>query len=245
MNIKIYQINTERDKHRVAFMASNDFPKFTGSNEVDSSIYDCAYKGDVDCNTLEEIYQKFNLDHPNNYKGRSLSVSDVVEVVNSDNVENGFYYCDDVGYKKILFEPEKAQPLKNKNTITVVLVEPNKYARIAEIGTELSDLQKVVGGCIETFYPYEEEVCLVCDDEGKLNGKTLNRAIYNQDGEMIEIMAGTFFICDCSGERFGSLSKEQQERYLKQFKYPEHFIKLNEKIFAVKYEPQQNREDAR
>lgn len=39
-----------------------------------------------------------------------------------------------------------------------------------EIGTELSDLQRVVGGLIEPYYPFEEQVCIVCNDEGKYNG---------------------------------------------------------------------------
>ena len=33
---------------------------------------------------LEEVYQMFNLDHPDGYRGRSLSVSDVVEVVGEE-----------------------------------------------------------------------------------------------------------------------------------------------------------------
>ena len=43
-----------------------------------------------------------------------------------------------------------------------------------------------------------------------------------QTREMIEIMAGTFFICDCSGESFGSLSEEQLKKYTEMFKVSEH-----------------------
>ena len=243
MNIKIYQINMGRDEHRIAFMGSDDFPRFTGNNNIDSSIYDCAFEGKVNCKTLEDTYQKFNFDRPENYRGRSMSVSDIVEINDSDTVENGFYFCDTVGFKKVEFEPEKAQPMKPKDTITVILCEPGKFARKAEIGTTLEDLQSVVGGDIEPFYPYDEQVCLVCDEEGKIKGKELNRAIYDKDGEMIEIMAGTFFICDCSGQRFGSLSKEQLERYGKQFLYPERFIRLNGEIKALKFKPETNRDE--
>lgn len=49
------------------------------------------------------------------------------------------------------------EPLKEKK-IKVVLCEPGKVARVAEIGTELSDLQRVVGGLIEPYYPFEEQV---------------------------------------------------------------------------------------
>ena len=60
---------------------------------------------------------------------------------------------------------------EKKDTIRVVLCEPGRLARTVEIGTELADLQKAVGGgLIETYYPFEEEVCIVCNDEGKFNG---------------------------------------------------------------------------
>lgn len=80
----------------------------------------------------------------------------------------------------------------------------------------------------------------VGDDEGKICGKPLNRAIYNEDGTIMDIMAGTFFICDCSKPSFGSLSKEQQQRFVNQFKYPESFFRINEEIKAVKYKPERN-----
>ena len=115
----------------------------------------------------------------------------------------------------------------NEQTIRVVLVEPGKYAREAEIGTSLSELQEVCGGWIQTYYPFEETVCIVCNDEGKLIGMPLNRGIKDSEtGELIEIIAGPFFICDCSTENFGSLSKEQVECYIEQFKSRNDSIKL-------------------
>ena len=81
MKIKIYQVNMERDTDRVAFESLENLQAFHGSAEVDSSIYDKVYEGNVDCSGLEDVFQMFNLDHPEGYRGRSLSVSDVVEVV--------------------------------------------------------------------------------------------------------------------------------------------------------------------
>lgn len=83
------------------------------------------------------------------------------------------------------------EPLKEKK-IKVVLCEPGKVARVAEIGTELSDLQRVVGGLIEPYYPFEEQVCIVCNDEGKYNGMRPCRAIYGEDREMMDIIFGPF-----------------------------------------------------
>ena len=85
------------------------------------------------------------------------------------------------------FDPDMTEPLKEKK-IKVVLCEPGKVARVAEIRTELSDLQKVVGGLIEPYYPFEEQVCIVCNDEGKYNGMRPCRAIYGEDREISKIL---------------------------------------------------------
>ena len=129
-----------------------------------------------------------------------------------------------------------------QNAIRVVLVEPGKLARIAEVGTTLDAMQRTVGGDIEAYYPFEEQVCIVCNEEGKINGLPLNRAIRDEDtGDIADIIAGTFFICDCSGESFGSLSSEQQKRYLEKYRLPERFFRSRDGIESVPYKPQ-NRE---
>lgn len=136
-----------------------------------------------------------------------------------------------------MMEEESKEEVREEK-IRVVIVEPGKYAREAEIGTELSDLQEVCEGWIQTYYPFEEMVCIVCNDEGKINGMPLNRGIRDEEtGEIIDIIAGPFFICDCSTENFGSLSQEQVDRYLEQFRKPERFYRLGEEIVAVPYEP--------
>ena len=101
MKIKIYQVNTDRDEKQVAFFGMESLPKFQGSSEINSSIYDSAYVGNVDCKTLEDVFRKFNNDHPPGYKARSLTVSDVVEVIESDSVKSGFYFCDSFGFKAV------------------------------------------------------------------------------------------------------------------------------------------------
>ena len=54
-----------------------------------------------------------------------------------------FHFCDSIGFREVDFDPDMTEPLKEKK-IKVVLCEPGKVARVAEIGTELSDLQRVL-----------------------------------------------------------------------------------------------------
>lgn len=56
------------------------------------------------------------------------------------------------------------------------------------------------------------------------------------------IIFGPFFICDCSTPYFGSLNKEQLERYKKQFQNPEHFFRVGGEIKAVPYKPEKDHE---
>lgn len=238
MKICIYQISSERDNNRVCFMGLDSLAHFQGSEQIDSSIYDKVYEGEVACANLEDVYQMFNLDHPADYRGRSLSVSDVVEVNGAARVEPGFYFCNSIGFQKVTFEPEKAQQ-PNQNTIRVLLLEPGKLAQVTEIDDSLAGMQKIVDGCIEGYYPFAEKVCIVVNDEGKINGMPLNRAVYGENKEILDIIAGTAFICDCRGENFASLSDEQLKRYATQFKYPERFYRANGDIKAVPYKPKE------
>ena len=45
----------------------------------------------------------------------------------------------------------------------VVAVRPGQVAKVEEIGCELRDMQKFVGGYIEAIYPFEDKVALVCN----------------------------------------------------------------------------------
>lgn len=178
----IYQINTDRDNNRVCFLGLDSLERFQHSKEVDPALYDRVYDGKLDCNSLETIYEKFNIDHPADYKGRSLSVSDVVEIRESDTLNPGFYFVDSIGFKSISFDKSLCkQPVKaSDGKISVLLVEPNKYPKMIEIDDTLEAMQAVVGGDIEEYMPFEDEVAIICNEEGKVNGLTPNRAVYGE-----------------------------------------------------------------
>ena len=242
MKINIYQINRERDTQQLKFTGLDTVRKMLHSAEPDCATYDRVYSGNVKCRNLEDVFTLFNSGRPEGFRGHSLSVSDVVEVEDAASMTPGFYFCDSIGFKEVPFQPELANDIVQAPTIQVVLVEPGKLARIAEVGTTLDAMQQTVGGDIEAYYPFEEQVCIVCNSEGKINGLPLNRAIRDEDtNEIVDIIAGTFFICDCRKESFGSLSEEQQKRYLEKYRLPERIFRTRDGIESVPYKPQ-NRE---
>lgn len=116
----------------------------------------------------------------------------------------------------------------------VLMVEPHKNAYEAEIGNDLKSMQKAVGGSIEAAYFFEVPVALVCNEEGKINGLELNQSVRNEDNEIMDIVAGTFFICGLSEDNFDSLSPELTDKFKKQFLNPEIFMKTSDGIESRK-----------
>lgn len=225
MKIRVYQINPDRDEHRVMFLSHDRLERFQGNPEVNSSIYDKVYDKDVPCGNLEEVYTMLNSNHPSNYRGRSLSVSDIVEVYEAEAVPQGFYFCDSVGFRQVAFHPEECGVSERMNEqsaekLSVLLVEPGKYPQMIEMEDSLEAMQRIVGGDIEEFMPYMDEVAIICNEEGKMNGLPPNRAIYfepegAESREMVDIIFGTFFICyaPAESEKFLSLPKELAQKY--------------------------------
>ena len=111
----------------------------------------------------------------------------------------------------------------------VLMIEPGKKPRKAEIDGSLQGMQQVVGGYIQAIYPFEDPVALICNEEGKLLELPFNRALRDEDGDIYDIVSGTVFLCGASpdSDRFEDLSDELMEKYSQQFCYPEMFLKVN------------------
>ena len=85
---------------------------------------------------------------------------------------------------------------------------------------KLRTLQQLVGGDMQAVYPWsKDDVALICNDSGKVDGLPLNRSLEDYD-----IIAGNFFICGFSGEKFCSLTDKQLRHYEKLFRDPELFL---------------------
>lgn len=109
MKVAIYQIIPELDRTRMLYN-SLAFIKKAHKGIVPAEAYEMVFEGEVEAETTEDIFFVFNAKFPKGYKGRSLSVSDVVEIISSDG-ENEFYFCDSTGFAKIKFRKEKAMTL--------------------------------------------------------------------------------------------------------------------------------------
>lgn len=112
-----------------------------------------------------------------------------------------------------------------ESKILVLLVEPGKCPKIVQIEDALKAMQCIVGGDIEVYEPFDDEIAIVCNEEGKVKGLPLNRAIYSDRGELVDIIAGTFFVCyaPVDSEGFLNLPKELAAKYEEYFKEPESF----------------------
>ena len=103
-----------------------------------------------------------------------------------------------------------------EDAIQVLKVEPGKAQKVVTIPNTLKAMQQMVGGYIEVI-PMED-VCLVCNEEGKLMGLPGSRRLGD------DIIAGTFFLArDTLDGGFCSLTQEQIDRWGRHFAQPESF----------------------
>lgn len=88
-----------------------------------------------------------------------------------------------------------------------------KPPTVQEIDSSLESMQKIVGGDIEAVYPFDDPVAIVCNEEGKMLGLPMNRAMTDESGVPYDIVCGTFFVVGIGDEDFTSLTEQQIEKY--------------------------------
>ena len=224
---KLWQINPARDEQRVRFVSLDGLVRLTGSRTVDLSKYDVVFEGEQlaeEADFPENLFCQFNRgDVTTGYSGRSMSVSDVVEVV--EGPACGFYYCDTVGFKKVDILPSDGQSQEPADMLHVVLLKPFEAAAEAWIGKTLEGLQTAVGGYFEVALYQEDGTAYICNEEGKILGMQGNRCICTEvkpGGVLrcVDISAGPCFICNVADGEFSSLSDEQISSLLEKYKDP-------------------------
>ena len=146
---------------------------------------------------------------------------------------NQDYVLDSGDFTGVDFKTVGEHELAETRTMDVLLVQPNAYPKKISVGTELEDLQAMVGGDIEVTYPFEDEVAIILNESGKINGLPLNRAIYTEDGDMQDIYAGDFLVVGLTEDDFGSLTSEQMQKFEEQFLQPQMFVRMGRSIMAI------------
>lgn len=117
--------------------------------------------------------------------------------------------------------------------IKVLVIEPEKKPAVREIEDSLESLQGIVGGYIECIYPFDDPVGIICNDEGKLNGLPLNRALRDKRGNVYDVISGTFIVAGLTEDDFGSLSDDLLRKYAARFFVPEVFMKIDGKLAVL------------
>ena len=103
-SFSIYQLKRGDETRDLRF---EPYDRLTAAGHaVDPANYDLIYSAPLAQGTsLEDIFTRFNIDHPKDLKGHSLSVSDVV--VLHQNGQDTAHYVDSIGYRQT---PEFLQP---------------------------------------------------------------------------------------------------------------------------------------
>ncbi len=99
MKVKLFQISPEEDRYNVMYM-NYEFTMSHGG--IKEGSYELVFDGELDVKRLEDVFYIFNCQHPEGYRGRSMSTSDVVWAEGL-----GTFFCDTIGFKPIKFKQER------------------------------------------------------------------------------------------------------------------------------------------
>ena len=152
--LTIYQLGDDDEAVKMRFM---NYGYLESHNfQVESGKYDAVYTGPVKPGeTLEDIYTRFNLSHPDGYKGHSLSVSDVVALHDEDGTDTAYFvdscgvrevpdfFCREALYRKASMEQEAFRAWLVEQSPEEILNHTYEYTMREDIlialeGTELS-----------------------------------------------------------------------------------------------------------
>ncbi|OLN31392.1 YodL domain-containing protein [Desulfosporosinus metallidurans] len=102
---RIYQLKPEVDP-MIKFIGYDELLQ-GGFEKPDPENYQVVYDGQLETNDLDAIFEKFNLRHPPDFQGHSLSMSDVIELYDKNGSE--FHYVDRFGFQQIDFNESQQE----------------------------------------------------------------------------------------------------------------------------------------
>ena len=153
----------------------------------------------------------------------------------TENWYKGDYILDADDFSEINFDAEEVEP---QEKIKVVLLQPGKIAKVTEIDSTYEAMKEIVGGGIDV-YQLDSRV-VIHNRDGKNDGLDYCRAMRDEDGRVVDIIAGTCFVCGTNGDEFISLTEEEAAETKKEFKLPERFYSVGDEINAVRFNPEKD-----
>lgn len=107
MKVRIYQIDFERDEKFLCYRNLESVLERCGGI-IPAESYNMVFEYEALSDNLERLFFIFNEAHLKGYKARSMSMSDVVEVIDPVNGSK-FFFCDKIGFKEVSFDASKAK----------------------------------------------------------------------------------------------------------------------------------------
>lgn len=153
----------------------------------------------------------------------------------TENWYKGDYILDADDFSEINFDAEEIEP---QEKIKVVLLQPGKVAEVIEIDSTYEAMKEIVGGGIDV-YQLDSRV-VIHNRDGKNDGLDYCRAMRDEDGRVVDIIAGTCFICGAEKDNISNLNEEELSKTLKEFKLPERFYSAGGEINAVRFNPEKD-----
>lgn len=128
---------------------------------------------------------------------------------------NGYWVCDNNSCR-ILREDNESIERDKKMKVSYYKVgcEPETI----EIENSLEALQELVGGYIEVVtIDRTKSILLICNEEGRIDQLPKNRLVKKENGKIVDIIYGDFFICQSKGEDFCSIEDQNIDAVKKHF----------------------------
>ncbi len=116
--------------------------------------------------------------------------------------------------------------MNRKNNFRVLVVKPEQLPQVCKLDASYS-LRKIVDDDIQAVYPFVDPVALICNSNGKIDNLMSNRAIRDDNGNIVDIICGPFVVVGISEDlEFTSLSDTLIEKYYEIFRTPELFVSI-------------------
>lgn len=245
---EIWQIKHEEPARSLmfegaAYLANHDIP-------VDIANYDKIYTGELlPDTTLEDLYTEFNIFHPYDFKGHSMSVSDLV-ILNKDG-EKTAHFCDIIGFMDVteFVFPEQENALTSESEapenalrgVSKAQVEDTVLNRAQEIlaEMELTDEVQLHGARVygsrsrEGLYKEDSDIDVVLSYSGNIREDVFFDALHEGKWEIAGLPVD---VNPISTERVGTLEEymKRAEDYLDLKEQAMKFPSIRKRLRAAK-----------